>query len=211
MTAVILDKSLERQIIARRRRMGVDGLDEVWDGVDVMAPAADIEHQDVSADLVELLRNVVRSAGLGECFPAVNISDRRTGWKKNFRCPDAAVFLKDNPAEDRGTFWFGGPAFAVEIVSPNDRSRKKIPFYEKVATRELLIVDRKPWQLLIFRLSGGILQKVGESTPAATLPLVSEVLPLSFQLVESNSRPAILVKHLQSDRQWTVEARKSRT
>ena len=140
MTAIILDKSLERRLIARRRRLDIDHWDEFQHAVYVMAPAADIEHFGVSNDLATVLTIVVKWAGLGDVLPGVNISDRNEDWKKNFRVPDVSVFLKGNPAEDCDAFWFGGPDFAVEIVSPNDRTRKKIPFYEKVGTRA---VDRR--------------------------------------------------------------------
>ncbi len=208
MAALILDKSLERRIIARRRRLGIDHFDEVWDGVYVTAPAANIEHFGVANDLATVLTIVVKWTGLGEVFPGINLSDRKEDWKKNFRVPDVTVFLKGNPAEDRDTHWFGGPDLAIEIVSPSDRTRKKIPFYEKVGTRELLIVDRKPWCLTLHRLKEGKLCDAGKSTLADPQVLVSEVIPLSFQLIESSDRPAILLKHLQDERQWIVEARK---
>jgi Uma2 family endonuclease len=188
MAALILDKSLERRLIARRRRLGIDHWDEVWDGVYVMAPPADIEHFGVSGDLMTVLSVVVKWAGLGEVFSGVAVSDRKEDWKKNFRVPDVSVFINGNPAEDCETHWFGGPDLAVEIVSPNDRSRKKIPFYEKIGTRELLIVDRKPWQLSLYRLRHSKLDEVGKSTLAEPMTLASEVVPLSFQLIESAER-----------------------
>lgn len=211
MTAVILDKSLERRLIARRRRLGIDHWDEVWDGVYFMSPPADVEHFGASSDLTAVLAIVVKWAGLGEVFSGVGVSDRKENWKKNFRVPDVSVFLNGNPAEDCETHWFGGPDLAIEVVSPRDRSRKKIPFYEKVGTRELLIVDRKPWKLTLLRLTNGQLLEVGQSTLADSQVLVSDVVPLSFQLVESADRPAIHLRHLQDGRQWTVEARARRT
>ena len=208
MTALILDKSLERRLIARRRRLGHDHWDEVWDGVYIMSPAANIEHFGMSNDLATVLTIAVKWAGLGEVLPGVNVSDRKEDWKKNFRVPDVTVFLNGNPAEDCETHWFGGPDLAIEVVSPRDRSRKKIPFYEKVGTRELLIVDRKPWKLTLLRLTNGKLLELGQSTLVDSKVLVSEVVPLSFQLVESANRPAILVRHLEDGRQWMVEARR---
>lgn len=208
MAALVLDKWLERRLIARRQRLGLDHWDEVWDGVYVMTPPADIEHFGVSNDLVTVLTITMKWAGLGDVFSGVAISDRREDWKKNFRVPDACVFLKNNAAEDCETHWFGGPDFAVEIVSPNDRSRKKIPFYEKVGTRELLIIDRRPWRLSLHRLLDGMLRDVGQSTVADPRTLASEVVPLSFQLTGAAERPAIRVKHLKDERQWTVEARR---
>src|SRR5437868_4864146 len=103
MAALILDKWLERRIIARRRRLEIDRWDEVWDGVYVMTPPADIEHFSVSGDLINVLMTVVKQSGLGEVFSGVAISDRKEDWTKNFRVPDAAVFLKGNPAQDCDT------------------------------------------------------------------------------------------------------------
>jgi len=56
----------------------------------------------------------------------------------------------------------------------------------------------------------GKLIEVVQSTTADSQVLASEVIPLSFQLVELADRPAILIKHLQEGQQWTVEARRSR-
>lgn len=210
MTAVILDRDLERSMIRRRRRLGIDLRDEVWDGVYVMAPAADNEHQSVGHDLGAVFALAIKWTGLGESFQSVNISDRKRGWRKNYRCPDIAVFLHGNPAEDLGTFWHGGPDFAIEIVSPRDRTRKKIPFYEKVGTRELLIVDRHPWKLTLLRLQNGSLTPVGESADDSPALLVSQVIPLSFCLTRHGAQPAIEVTHHDGQRHWTVAARLKR-
>src|SRR5271166_994824 len=119
-------------LIRERRECGGDRYDEVWDGVYVMSPLADNEHQQLGFDLAWAIK-----MGLGQdqrirIFPGCNVSSRSQRWKRNFRCPDVAVFLPDNPAEDRKTHWFGGPDFAVEIQSPFDRSREKFGFYAKV-------------------------------------------------------------------------------
>jgi Uma2 family endonuclease len=67
----------------------------------------------------------IQLEGLGKVRPGVNISDRIVDWKHNFRVPDIVVFLNDTLAECHDTFWFGGPDFAIEIVSPDDRTRDK--------------------------------------------------------------------------------------
>ena len=116
MTMIIQDQDTQRRVIARRRRLGQDKFDEVWNGVYVMAPMANIEHQEFVSGLDCLLGEVVRSAKLGMVLPGTNVSDRREDWKKNFRCPDVAVFLKDTKAINCDTHWFGGPDFAVEVA-----------------------------------------------------------------------------------------------
>jgi Uma2 family endonuclease len=93
---------------------------------------------------------------------------------------------------------------AVEIVSEDDRSRDKIPFYARVGTRELLVIDRDPWSLELFRLSGGELRSIGTATLENGLVLASETLPLTFRLVRGDDRPSILVTHTPDGRTWNV-------
>lgn len=209
MTVLIADRELERDLIAVRRRLGQDRFDEVWEGVYIMAPAADNDHQRVTATLTSVFVVAVQEAGLGGVYSGANISDRKKGWKKNYRCPDVAVYLRGNPAEDCGRFWFGGPDFAVEIVSPGDRTRKKIPFYEKIGTSELLILDRRPWRLTLLRLKDRKLVEVGQSTVEDPRNLDSGVIQLTFRLAGTPEQPAIAVEHRDGVRRWTVEAARS--
>ncbi len=206
MPALVTDRAEVRRLIARRRRLGHDRYDEVWDGVYVVAPIADNEHQGLGSDLSAVFAIAIKWAGLGKSFQGVNISDRKEGWSKNYRVPDIAVFLSGNAAEDCGEFWFGGPDFAIEIVSPRDRTRKKIPFYEAVGTRELLIADRRPWRLTLLRLTEGSLVEVGQSSWDDPQLLASEVVPLSFRLVGNQAQPAIEVVHHDGHQRWIVAA-----
>ncbi|MEX0716093.1 MAG: Uma2 family endonuclease [Planctomycetaceae bacterium] len=204
MAALVIDRDLERELIAERRRTGADRYDEVWDGVYVMAPMADFEHQHLVSQLTTIFVVTIEWAGLGAVYPGVNVTDRETDWKRNYRCPDVAVFLADTKVIIRGTHSLGGPDFAVEIVSPSDRSRKKLRFYAKVGTRELLIVDRHPWALELYRLDDGALKLVGTSTVEDGATLASEVVPLSFRLVAGDERPRIEIAHAADDSRWTV-------
>jgi hypothetical protein len=45
MAALINDAQLAAKLIAQRQAWGTDRLDEVWDGVYIMAPMANDEHQ----------------------------------------------------------------------------------------------------------------------------------------------------------------------
>jgi Uma2 family endonuclease len=184
--------------------LGHDRFDEVWEGVYVMNPLADWDHQVLVGNLTMCLGSVIRDSRLGQVLPGVNVSDRREGWEKNFRCPDVAVFLNDCKAVNCGTFAFGGPDFAVEIVSPGDRSREKLDFYAKVGTRELLIVDRKPWALELYRLQGETPTRVGKSTLVKRDWLSSEVVPLKFRLVAGKSRPEIEAVHGTTRKKWHI-------
>ena len=108
-----------------------------------------------------------------------------------------------NPADDKKSHWLGGPDFAVEVVSRYDNTRKKFKFYAGVGTRELLIVDRFPWSLELYRLIGrDVLKLVGKSTLDQPAILASEVLPLTFTLIPGEDRPEIEVIHTQDARRW---------
>ena len=204
MATIIQDRDTERRMIARRRRLGQDKFDEVWNGVYVMAPLANDEHQDFVSGLTTLLSIAVQWTKQGVVRAGINVSDRRVGWTKNFRCPDVAVFLNDTQAINCDTHWFGGPDFAVEVASPGERVKKKLAFYAKVGTRELLIVDRSPWQLSLYRLNAGELCLTGSSTVESGEWLNSEIVPLTFRLIGGVERPRIEVKHNDGQQDWIV-------
>ena len=204
MVATILDPGLEERLIEERRAAGADRYDEVWERVYVMAPIANDEHQDFVGDWTAVLKIAVQWAGKGLVRPGVYVSDRVDDWKSNYRCPDVVVYLNDTTAENHGEFWYGGPDFAIEITSPYDKTREKFDFYAKVNTRELLIVDRDPWALELYRLMDGEMRLVGTSTPESSRVLRSEIVPLSFGLKGGTARPAIEVRHDDGWQSWMI-------
>jgi len=195
MPKLIQDPYVSEHLIAERHRKGLDLHDEVWEGVYVVVPNPNDEHQDLVRGCIVPFSLGVQDAGLGKVRPGVNISDRIEGWDHNYRIPDLAVFLNDGTAECHDTFWFGGPDFASEIVSPDDRSREKLDFYARVDTRELLLIDRDPWRLELYRLTRNELVLVGASTVADPQSLTSEVIPFSFRLMDATPRPQIEITH----------------
>jgi Uma2 family endonuclease len=194
----------EAQLIAERRAAGLDRYDEVWDGVYMIMPLADDEHQEVATRIGTTVSVVIEWPGLGHVRVGINVSDRRQGWKKNYRCPDVAVFLKGTKAVNCRTHWLGGPDFTVEIVSPRDHSREKLGFYEKIGVGELLLIDRDPWKLELFRRASGALAIVGESTAESQSVLTTEVVPLSWRLIPGDKRPQIEITHPASSQRWIV-------
>ena len=204
MATTILDPQLSRELIAERRARGLDRWDEVWDGDYVVMTQPNDEHQELVGELDFVLRGTVQHAGLGKVRPGVNVSDRRRNWRRNYRCPDVVVYLNENPAENHDVFWYGGPDLAVEVLSPGDRTREKLGFYARVGTREVLLVDRDPWSLELYRLEGEVLRLVGRSTPERSDWLESLVVPLKFRLVPGEPRPRIEVLHTHSAAAWTI-------
>ena len=202
MPRVIIEPSELQRLIRRRRACGGDRYDEVWNGVYVMSPLADNEHQHLASEIAFAVRLAVGHRAGARVLVGTNVSDQPEKWRKNYRCPDVAVFLPGNPAEDRGTHWLGGPDFAVEVISPYDRTRLKLPFYAKVGTRELLLLDRKPWRLELYRPEGGTMVLVGTSEPGQPAVLASAVLPLTFRLVTGQPRPRVEVACTAEARSW---------
>jgi Uma2 family endonuclease len=202
MSLLVLDRFVERRLRAQRKARGIDQHDEVWEGVYVMSPLADDEHQAIAGSLTTAFQIVIGETGLGKVRPGVNVSDRVKRWTNNYRTPDVVVILKDSPAQNHGKFWTGPIDFVVEIVSRGDRSRRKIPFYAKVGVRELLFVDRKPWRLTLYRHDGTELENVGTCDGLQWASLESEVLPFFFQLASAADRPTIELRHKTDGRIW---------
>ena len=204
MSTLVTDPEISQRLIEQRRARGIDQHDEVWEGVYVMTPAPNNEHQELVFEIGFVLREVVTTAQLGQVFPGANLTDRRDDWTQNYRCPDLVVFLNDTQAENRDTHWLGGPDLAVEIVSPGDQTREKIPFYAKIGTRELLIIDRDPWQLELYRLGDGQLTLAGKSNLAEPALLASDVVPLRWRLLAGEKRPRLEVSHAHDAKSWNI-------
>jgi Uma2 family endonuclease len=204
MAVMVLDPYVENHILSERAASEGNRYDEVWDGVYVMAPLPNNEHQELVYELAYVLGEAVARTGLGRVFPGVNLSDREEGWKENFREPDVAVFLREGKAVDCDTHWRGAADFLVEIISPGERTREKIPFYSSLGVVELLVVDRDPWTLELYRHQNGQLGKIGQSTPSAPAVLASQTVGLSFQLLPGEPRPQIQVTHPASGRRWDI-------
>jgi Uma2 family endonuclease len=200
----ITDPRISKRMIRQRRARGIDQKDEVWEGVYFVAPPPNDEHQDLAGSISFALQISVRFAGLGLVRSGVGVSDREDDWTKNFRCPDISVFLNGTTAINKKSHWFGGPDFAVEIISPHDRSRKKFDFYARIGVKELLLVDRKPWALELYRLQDGVLALVGKSDLANPAILTSQVVPLSFQLLAGDPRPTIEMAHADGVQRWSA-------
>jgi len=202
MTTLITDRNLEQRLQAERRALGADRYDEVWEGTYLMAPMPNDEHQQLVNRFAAIFQDIIDWPGLGHVRPGINVSDRIDGWQDNYRVPDVAVFLNGGHAVNHGVFWYGGPDFAVEVVSPDDRTLEKLAFYEIVRVREILLVHRQPWRLELLGLQDNRLVVRGQSTIEAGAGVVSNVLPFSFRLVPGEDRPRIEVLHADSNARW---------
>ncbi len=204
MDILVTDADLKRKLLRRRRERGADHHDEVWNGVYIMSPLANNEHQRFVGLLFFALQDALGSDPSIEVRPGVNVSDRDEEWEKNYRVPDVVLRLPGSVAQDRGEYWLGGPDFLIEVASRGDRSRKKRPFYAKIGVREMMVVDRRPWAIELYRLADGELKLVGKSTLDESIQVASEVVPLGFRLIEEGGKPRIEVVHREDGRRWLV-------
>ncbi|HKI36178.1 MAG TPA: Uma2 family endonuclease [Gemmataceae bacterium] len=201
----IIDPAAAHDYIRRRQELGLDRLDEVWDGVYVVAPLATNQHQDVIAGLAALFFRGINLEARGRVLPGANVSDRREGWESNYRIPDTVVVLNGGRAVDCGTHWMGGPDFLVEVRSPGDETEAKFPFYSGIGVRELLVVHRDTRELRLYRHDGQQLTEVPPSEHQGGRWLVSQVIPFAFRREVTGSGPRTQV--LRTDETpgcWTI-------
>jgi Uma2 family endonuclease len=133
--------------------MPLEGIWELVDGEPVeLSPAAGRSGW-ISANLVALLANHVRSGRLGWAFSAetgfVLFSDRQT-----VRSPDAAVVLSNRLAELPDSFVPMAPDLAVEVLSPSDRmadALAKVAMYLQAGTSLVWLVNPTTRKVMVFR------------------------------------------------------------
>jgi Uma2 family endonuclease len=202
MPVLVLSPYWAEKVLADREGSPDRRYDEAWDGVTVIMPEPDNEHFDLSTFFVWVFRSLFDPVNGHRVGGPANVSDREVGWKENYRVPDCSLFLSGNPARDLRTHWVGGPDLVLEIVSPDDRSRDKLEFYGEIGSKEVLILDRDPWQLELYQLRGGRMRLKAKVTPGDGAKLTSDVVPLSFQLVGGLPRPKVKIVHSETGQEW---------
>jgi len=156
MRTVILDPpsaGLEA-LMERRRQSGLDRLDEVWEGVYHMVPAPSDAHADIGQQLAELLGPLARAARL---YPTVQEFNLGVS-EHDFRVPDGGL----HRSRRWGT-WEPTVPLVVEIVSPNDETWDKLPFYAARGVDEVLIVDPQKRSIDWLALTDGEYRNVERS------------------------------------------------
>jgi Uma2 family endonuclease len=119
------------ELIERRRRSGLDRMDEVWEGVLHMVPAPSGPHSSLEWQIACLLRPLAEQAGL-HAGGQFNLGE----GEHDFRVPDGGL----HRVPPLGV-WHPTAALVLEIVSPGDESWEKLPFYAAHHVGEVLIVD----------------------------------------------------------------------
>lgn len=117
-------------LVERRRSLGIDLHDEVWEGDYHMAPAPHPWHGYLDDEIAAALRPVARRVGLYGTGPF------NLGGPDDYRVPDRGL-QRTLPA----TTFASTAALVVEIVSPDDETWAKLDFYAGHRVDELVIVD----------------------------------------------------------------------
>ncbi|MCY7365736.1 MAG: Uma2 family endonuclease [Frankiaceae bacterium] len=142
-TVVLGERPAELEaLIEKRRRLGLDGHDEVWDGVYVMAPHAHSDHGIVEEELRGVLFPRAKAGGL---IPG---SSFNVGEPDDFRVPDGG-YHRTRP----GTLYVPTAAMVIEVLSPDDETFAKFDFYARHGIDEILVADPdvrtvRCWQLI---------------------------------------------------------------
>lgn len=119
-------------LIERRRATGADLYDEVWGGEYHMAPEAHFFRGYLDDQLAAVLRPLAQAAGL------IGSGPFNLGQPNDFRVPDRGLHRQLVDAA-----WLSTAAVVVEILSPDDETFEKLPFYAAKGVDEVLIVDRE--------------------------------------------------------------------
>jgi Uma2 family endonuclease len=140
-------------LLERRMKLGQDRRDEVWEGVLHMVPAPGHRHATLAAEIKTMLREPAVAAGL-EVTDPFNLGDS----KENFRVPDGGLH-RPGAAE----MWHPTAALVLEILSPEDETWEKLPFYAAHGVEEILIVDPDAHELHWLALDAGLYEPIEHS------------------------------------------------
>lgn len=133
------------QLIERRKALGLDRYDEMWEGVYHMVPMGRFRHGRLQARVLELIAGPAEQAGLLLSGPF------NLGAPEDFRVPDAG--LHQGQPDDEAVY-LETAAVVIEIVSPDDETYDKLPFYAAHGVEELIVVDAELRRVRIFTLAG---------------------------------------------------------
>ena len=154
-------------LLERRRKLGTDLLDEIWEGVIHMNPAPRPRHGLLVVQLTGALIAPAAAARL-EVIDIFNL-----GEPDDFRIPDAGLITPGAEAVFLDT-----AALVIEVLSPGDETWEKLPFYAAHNVDEVLIADPDERTLTWLALTGGEYHPVQQSAlidlcPARLTELIS--------------------------------------
>jgi Uma2 family endonuclease len=136
----------DRAYLEERRRRGQAKRDEVWDGVLHMVSPPVSAHCSLSTQLTIALDPIAKRRRFNVWGDSVGVFDH----DENYRVPDVTLARPDQVSK-RG---LEGAELVIEILSPDDESRDKLPFYASVGVREIWLIEPEMRAIEIYTLRG---------------------------------------------------------
>lgn len=165
-----------KDMLDERRRRGLDGRDEMWDGVLHVVPPAGGPHQRLSGAFYYVVYPLAQARGLVPHFETGLFDD-----EADYRVPDL-LFCRPEHLSERGA---EGADLVVEVRSPDDESYEKLDFYAARGVREVLVLHPKGRRFELFRTVGGRLTIVSNDASGS---VTSDVLGIRLATVEGKLR-----------------------
>src|SRR4051812_31079776 len=169
MRAVWLE--VPESFLDERRRLGHDKKDELWDGELHMVPPPSSRHSRVSLDLLIALIPTARRHGLQHWADPTGIYGRDNDW----RIPDG-MLVRPEDVTERGV---ERAELVIEVLSPYDESRQKMPWYARRRVTEIWLVEPVTRVTEIHTLVAGgyrLVDPAGDSTTSPLLGIRLEVV-----------------------------------
>ncbi len=142
------------ELLVRRQELGLDHADEMWEGVLHVNPAPYGRHARVLSQLAEIFGPLAHAADLVPTMANFNV-----GSRGDYRVPDGGLH---RPGPDE--MYYPTAALVVEIVSPDDESWAKLPFYAAHYVDEVLIVDPQKREVHWLALRGDDYEPIERSS-----------------------------------------------
>jgi len=141
------------EVMAERRRLGLDRHDELWDGELHTAPGPTFEHGSVDSDLMDVLKRRGKPRGL-RATTACNV-----GTPTNYRVPDGGLH---HPGAS-GT-WLPTAALVAEVLSPGDETYDKFGHWDAPGVEEVVVADPATRTVRVWQRQDGHLVETGTSS-----------------------------------------------
>jgi Uma2 family endonuclease len=152
-----------QQLVQRRRSLGLDRFDEVWEGNRHLVPVPGLGHAYIEREVARVLRPFADATGLIETGPF------NLGRASDFRVPDGG-YHRSMPQAD--ALYVATAALVVEVLSQDDETHEKLPFYAAHGVEEVIVVEPASRTVRILAFADGYEDLADPSTAPRTRPAV---------------------------------------
>lgn len=156
--------SVPEAFLEERRRLGHDKKDELWDGELHMVPPPSSRHVLLWYELLDALAPIAKRHGLRPVPDSAGLF----GPGDNWRIPDG-MLVRPEMISDRGV---EHAELVIEVLSPDDESYAKLPWYAQIQIPEVWIIDPGTRALEVYALVAGTQRLLRATTSGVVSPLL---------------------------------------